>query len=116
MFELSSGRRYFLYRSWCDMRKSFDGLSGLVRNGLGLDPASGDVYVFINRRRDRLKLLVWQGDGYALYYKRLEIGTFEYPRQSCGGDIHVLNWTELVLIMQGIALESVRHRKRYSQK
>ena len=68
LLDLSSRHRYFLYRPATDMRKSFDGLSGLVRSGLGMDPASGDVYVFLNRRRDRLKLLLWQGDGFALYY------------------------------------------------
>lgn len=95
------------------MRKSFDGLSGLVRSGLGLDPSSGDVYVFLNRRRDRLKLLVWQGDGYALYYKRLEQGTFEYPLSKEKEDLDVLTWPELILILQGVELRSVRHRKRY---
>jgi transposase len=97
------------------MRKSFDGLSGLVRSGLGLDPASGDVYVFLNRRRDRLKLLLWQGDGYALYYKRLEQGTFEYPRSEEAEDLNMLTWSELILILQGVELQSVRHRKRYQR-
>ncbi len=95
------------------MRKSFDGLSGLVRSGLGLDPTSGDVYVFLNRRRDRLKLMLWQGDGYALYYKRLERGTFEYPRSGGAEDLNILTWGELMLILQGVELRSVRHRRRY---
>jgi transposase len=97
------------------MRKSFDGLSGLVRNNLGLDPASGDVYVFLNRRRDRLKLLLWQGDGFALYYKRLEQGTFEYPRTSEDESSTLLNWHELMLILQGVELKSVTYRKRYKR-
>jgi len=60
-----------------DMRKGFDGLSGLIINKLGKNPIDGSVYIFINRRRDRMKLLVWQSNGFVLYYKRLESGTFE---------------------------------------
>jgi transposase len=97
------------------MRKSFDGLSGLVRSGLGMDPSSGDVYVFLNRRKDRLKLLVWQGDGFALYYKRLEQGTFEYPMRHDKEVLDMLTWSELLLILQGVELCSVRLRKRYKR-
>jgi transposase len=97
------------------MRKSFDGLSGLVRSGLGMDPSNGDVYVFLNRRRDRLKLLVWQGDGFALYYKCLEQGTFEYPLRNGKEALDMLTWSELLLILQGVELRSVRLRKRYKR-
>jgi len=94
------------------MRKSFDGLSGLVRSGLGMDPASGDVYVFLNRRRDRLKLLLWQGDGFALYYKRLERGTFESPKPAAD---NILSHPELLLILQGIQLKNIQYRRRYQR-
>ncbi|MFO7845399.1 MAG: IS66 family insertion sequence element accessory protein TnpB [Balneolaceae bacterium] len=75
MFSLSSSHRYNLYRGACDMRKSFNGLSGLVRSELGRDPTSGEVFVFLNRRLTLLKLLHWESGGFVLYYKRLEEGT-----------------------------------------
>lgn len=92
------------------MRKSFYGLSGLVRNELEQDPSSGSVYIFINRRRDKIKLLVWDRSGFVLYYKALESGTFEIPKD------HKLEitWKGLWLILEGISLESVQERKRYA--
>lgn len=94
------------------MRKSFDGLSGLVRNELGRDPMDGEVYVFLNRQRSLIKLLVWDRSGWALWSKRLERGSYELPRGE--GDGVMLGWSELMLILEGISLRSVRHRKRYS--
>ena len=91
------------------MRKSFDGLSGLVRSGLERDPLSGDVYVFVNRRRTHIKLLVWDRSGFVLYYKRLEQGTFEMPEPGR------LSWRQLVLMLEGVSLKSARYRKRYSK-
>lgn len=95
------------------MRKSFDGLCGLVTDGMQLDTLSGDVFIFINRTRNRLKLLVWDRSGFVIYYKRLEQGTFELPvreKEAAGIEIR---WEELVLILEGISLESVRRRKRF---
>ena len=86
MFPFNSTQRYFFYRHATDMRKSFNGLSGLVRSELGADPVSGDVFIFVNparfHERDRLKLLVWDRSGYVLYYKHLQQGTFELPATS----------------------------------
>jgi transposase len=114
MFTLTERHRYFLYRGAADMRKGFDGLSGLVRNELGMDPLSGDVFIFLNQRRTHMKLLAWEDSGFVLYYKRLERGRFERPaRGSSGGPV---SWRELVLIVQGIDLKSVRQRKRFSLK
>jgi transposase len=79
MFGLGGGLRYYLYRGPADMRKGFDGLCGLVDSGLGMDPTDGSVYIFANRRRDRIKLLHWQQGGFPLYYKCLEAGTFALP-------------------------------------
>lgn len=91
------------------MRKGFDGLSGLVREGLIRDPLSGDVFIFFNRRRTQVKLLVWEKDGFSIYHKRLECGTYELPdKVSCQ-----LRSDELMLILQGISLKSVRRRKRF---
>ena len=76
MFALTASQRFFLYSQAVDMRKSFDGLSGIVTTGMGKDVLSGDVYVFIGKSRDKSKLLVWEKAGFVLYYKRLEKGTF----------------------------------------
>ncbi|MDZ7359362.1 MAG: IS66 family insertion sequence element accessory protein TnpB [candidate division KSB1 bacterium] len=84
MFPITAHFKFYLYAPATDMRKSFDGLSGVVTSALGRDPASGDVYVFVNRRRDRLKLLVWDRTGFWLFYKRLEQGTLS-TAAPCGG-------------------------------
>ncbi len=105
--------RYFLYRPVCDMRKSFDGLSGLVRERLSKDPLGGEVFIFFNARRTQVKLLVWEGDGFALWYKRLEKGTFEVPVVDEKMNGHELRSDELLFILKGISLASVRRRKRF---
>ncbi len=109
MITFSPAQRYFLYRDPADMRKSFDGLCGLVTAGLKRDPLSGDVFVFINRRRTHIKLLVWDRCGFVIYYKRLERGSFEIPATG------TLSWHQLVLMLEGISLKSARYRKRYSR-
>jgi transposase len=110
MLSLHPHLRYYVYRGHTDMRKSFDGLSGLVLNELKKQPASGEVYIFFNRQRPHIKILFWEGDGYALYYKRLEIGTYEMPKTADNGEVSA----QIVsLIMQGIVTDSVRKKKRY---
>lgn len=79
MLALSAAIRIYLYRAPCDMRKSFDGLCGLIRSELGADPLSGSLFVFVNRRRDMVKLLYWASDGFAIWFKRLERGCFNVP-------------------------------------
>lgn len=111
MFSLSSSHRYHLYRGVCDMRKSFNGLAGLVCSELGRDPAGGEVFVFLNRRRTLLKLLHWEAGGFVLYYKRLEQGTFTPP--VLDGDQTVVRWPELVLMVEGIQVERSRQTSRY---
>lgn len=111
MFTLSSSHRYHLYRGACDMRKSFNGLSGLVLAELGRDPTSGEVFVFINRRRTHLKLLHWEPGGFVLYYKRLEEGTFSPPVFQPGQTR--LRWPDLVLMVEGIQVERARQKRRY---
>ena len=113
MFGLTSPRRFFLYREATDMRKSFDGLSGVVTSALGSDPLSGDGYLFLNRRRTMMKLLIWQARGFAIYYKRLERGTFELPLLDENADTVELSWDELVMLVEGVELGSVRRRRRY---
>lgn len=111
MLWLSSSSRYFLYRNQTDMRKGFDGLSGLVRGGLMKDPLSGDVFIFFNKRRNQVKLLLWEKDGFSIYHKRLEEGTYELPSSPSAE----LRSDELMMILQGISLKSVRRRIRFDQ-
>lgn len=106
-------QKYFLYARPTDMRKSFDGLCGLVRNGLRRNPTGGEVYIFLNRKRDMVKLLYWDRSGFVIYCKRLERGTFERPAQRDNSESMQLSWEELVLILEGISLKGIRRRKRY---
>lgn len=115
MLPLSSAQRYYFYRQPTDMRKSFNGLSGIVRSELGADPVSGDVFIFVNRRRDKLKLLVWDRTGFIIFYKSLEQGSFELPRFNPSDQACILSWEELILILEGVELKSVRRRKRYQR-
>lgn len=110
MLSLNSSCRYFLYREPTDMRCGIYSLAGLVRNSLKQNPLSGDVYIFIGKAGNQIRLLQWDHDGFALYIKRLERGTFERP----SGEKHELSVRELTLILQGIKLESVQLRKRYT--
>jgi transposase len=91
------------------MRKGFDSLSGLVRDGLAKDPLSGDVFIFFNRRRTHVKLLQWERDGYSIYHKRLEQGSYELPSE----DKAELTSDQLMFILRGVSLKSVRMRKRF---
>lgn len=114
MFALNSSLRFYLYRGVTDMRKSFDGLCGIVQSQLDRDPTSGEVFIFINRRRDRVKLLHWQNGGFVLYYKRLESGTFEFPSCSANDSYCQISWQGLVMMIEGISLKNIKQRKRYS--
>jgi transposase len=102
-----------------DMRKSFNGLCGLAEYVLKQDPLSGHLFVFRNRVRDRLKVMYWDGDGLAIWYKRLEKGTFQLPTdlltldaQQAGAEITA---GELNLLLGGIDLASARQRRRYKR-
>ena len=111
MFALTSSHHYHLYRGPCDMRKSFDGLAGLVRDELGHEPTGGDVFIFINRRRTHLKLLQWQRGGFVLYYKRLEKGTFSWA--AIDDSATAVTWPQLVLMIEGIRVERSVQLPRY---
>lgn len=112
MFPVSSSSRFFLYTAPADMRKSFDGLSGLVSMHMQADPQSGDVYLFINRQRDRLKMLVWDQGGFWLFYKRLESGRFQLP----GAGERELSYQTLVMMLDGIDYMQIRRKKRYKRQ
>lgn len=111
MLALTSAHRYLLRTAPTDMRKGFDSLCGLVRNELGRDPLSGEVFVFIGPRRDRIKLLLYESGGFVLWYKRLEKGTIELPQ---GEGALRLTWQQLVLMIEGIKLDQPRTRARWS--
>jgi transposase len=96
-----------------DGRKGIDSLAGVVTTYLDRDPLNGDLYVFRNRRGDRLKVLAWQGDGFALYLRRLERGTFAFPAADAA-EVTVTA-TELAMILGGIDLGSARRRRRYER-
>ena len=113
MFSLGSSHTYYLYAAAVDMRKSFDGLCGLVRDQVHKDPASGEVYVFLNRSRNLIKLLHWEHGGFVLYYKRLEQGTFSLPLAK--GENGSICWPKLVLMIEGIEVENYRRKLRYQQ-
>lgn len=116
MLSLGPQQRYFLYAGAADMRKGPDGLSGLVASAMEGDPLSGDVFIFVNRRRDRMKLLVWDRSGFVLWYKRLEAGTFELPKAKDGQESLGISWQKLVFILEGVKLDSVVQRKRFSRE
>lgn len=113
MIGLSSSQKYWLYRPVTDMRKSFDALSGLVQNELKREVVSGEVFIFFNRLRNRVKVLVWDRNGLVIYYKRLEKGNFELPQSESGQCGVEIRWEVLVLILEGISLRSVVRRKRF---
>ena len=96
------------------MRKSFDGLSGLVQTTLGTNPLNGDVFIFINRRRDKIKLLHWQGISFTLYYKRLEQGTFEVPRYDPEVGSITLSYAQMVMLVDGLSIKNIEKRKSYN--
>ena len=83
---------------------------------LGKDPLSGDVFIFINKQRNRIKLLKWEPGGLILFYKRLEKGTFEYPRIENGMRAQAIDYTQLVMIVTGISLEYAKKRRRFLQQ
>ncbi|KAF0138881.1 MAG: transposase orf1 IS66 family protein [Stygiobacter sp.] len=96
------------------MRKSFDALCGLVNQHCQANILQGGVYIFINKKRNQIKLLTWEGDGLAIYYKRLEKGVYELPSISTNSGSATIDAVQLQLILQGIILKSVRKKKRYT--
>lgn len=113
MLHLSPACQYYLYRGSTDMRKGFDSLSGLVSSHMQQDVLSGSVFIFLNKKHNQVKLLLWEGDGFALYYKRLEKGTYELPLCDDKKESLLVSCQQLQFILQGISLKSIRRRKRY---
>ena len=124
MIAAFSGIKIHLCTQPTDMRRGFDGLSGMVTTLLEQDPLSGHLFVFRNRNRDKLKILYWDTDGLAIWYKRLEQGTFQFPTDGPSSDAAVaaveagveITHSQLSLLLGGIDLASARKRKRYSKE
>jgi transposase len=115
--EIDSGISVRIYLSTAptDMRKGFDTLAALVRAALGHDPLSGHLFLFVGRHRDRLKILYWDKDGFAIWYKRLEEGTFRLPTPKKAGVSVELKASELAMLLAGIDLTSIKRRKRFAR-
>ena len=117
MIGLALGVKVFLCTAPTDMRRGFDGLSGMAESLMQQDPLSGYLFVFRNRNRDKLKILYWDQDGLAIWYKRLEQGTFQFPtdgktQEEVAAGVEISN-SELSLLLGGIDLRTARRRKRY---
>lgn len=113
MFALTQGMRYHLCQQYVDMRNGINGLYKIIRSDMSISPVSGDVFVFFSKSRDTVKLLRWDGEGFILYQKRLEEGTFEVPRFNPQSNQYELSWSVFLLIMQGMSVRSVKYRKRF---
>jgi len=116
MIHLPASVRVYLCLSPCDMRRSFDGLHALVRDHLQLDAFAGHLYLFANKRRDRLKILYWDRDGFAVWAKRLEAGVFTIPSPECGSTGLEISVEELGALLSGIDLEQATRHRRYRRK
>ena len=125
MLTLPTSLRVFAHRFATDMRKSFDGLCGIIEAQLGQTVESGDLFLFFNRRRDRVKMLYFAGDSLVIVYRKLEAGTFETPRGWRDAQEKISSSTprgiemrvsDLALILEGIELSSVRRRKRWRRE
>lgn len=116
MFFPEAQLKVWLYTRPTDMRKSFDGLSSLVKEKLAENPLSGQLFVFVNRRGNYLKALYFDRSGYALWAKRLEQGRFHYRDSAVSGDKVSLNVTELKLMLEGIDVRATRRYKRYRHR
>ena len=111
MLSLSCHLRYFVCSTTIDMRNGFDGLAGIVRNHLKKDPISGDVFIFLNKIRTHVKILYWDGDGFALFYKRLELG--RYSLTAHHEPSKQLKREELMMLLEGLSIKEMKRKKRF---
>ena len=115
LISLPEALTYHLYRKETDMRKSFNGLAGIVGNELGRNLMQGDVFIFINKPRTHIKLLLWEKGGFTLFYRRLEKYAFEVPAFDLDAKSMSLSADEINFILKGISLSKVKYRRRYQQ-
>jgi transposase len=116
VIHLPASVRVYLCTAPCDMRRSFDGLHALVTGSMELDAFAGHLFVFANRRRDRVKILYWDRDGFAVWAKRLEEGTYAMPFTGSEEKRREITAQELGALLSGIDLSQARRRKRYQRK
>lgn len=116
MLQLTNQNRYLLYHGSVDMRKSFSGLVAIVKKHMKCDAQNGDVYVFLRKRRNSIKLLRFEGDGFAIFYKHLERGTFEMPLFQQVNNTVLVNDQELLSNLMGVAVKKIKYRPRYTQQ
>lgn len=114
MLQLNCHTTYYWYNGVADMRKGFDALCGIVQQHMHSNILQGGVYIFVNRKRNQIKLLAWEGDGLAIYYKRLEKGVYELPCITQHSTCATIDMLHLQLILQGIVLNSVKKKFRFS--
>lgn len=114
MLHLNCSTAYYWYNGAADMRKGFDALCGIVQQHMHANILQGGVYIFVNRKRNQIKLLAWEGDGLAVYYKRLEKGVYEFPSITSENNYANIDAVQLQLILQGIVLNSVKKKIRFS--
>jgi transposase len=114
MLSLAHNTRIYVYLPPADLRKSFDGLTGLVRSAFAADPRDGSWFLFFNKRRDRLKVLAWEPDGFFIWYKHLAAGTFETLQVAGEANAVELNVTQLTLLLSGVNLATAHRRKRFA--
>jgi transposase len=105
--------RVFLYTRNTDMRRSFNGLVGIIQSEFKMDILKGDMFLFLSKRRDRIKAIWWDGDGMAIYMKRLEVGLYQRPLITTDGCCAIIDRTQLQLLLSGIEISSARRLKRY---
>jgi len=116
MLSFSLRTKIFMAVEPIDMRRGFDSLAAWVDQNLGRKTLDGDVFLFLSKRRDRIKIMWWDGDGFSLFYKRLELGTFEMPKHDGASKEITIDATTLSLLLRGIETSSVRMRKRFQSK
>ena len=112
---ITSETRISLCTSPIDMRKSFNGLIGVVRHQLNDDPLTGHLFVFFNKTNTLVKILYWDGDGFAIWYKRLEVGTFRLPSCDAATQSMTITRAGLSMLLEGVDLSQLPKRKRFSQ-
>jgi transposase len=116
MITLTDQRSYHLYRKETDMRKGFNLLCGIIINELGRQVMQGDAFIFINKPRTHLKLLVYEQGGFTIFYRRLEKGAFEVPAFDLDAKSMQITSDQLQFILKGISLKEIKYRKRYQHQ
>ena len=103
MLKEAGFEQVYIVCGYTDMRRSIDGLAAIIQQNFGLEPCSGSLFLFCGKRRDRMKALLWEGDGFLLMYKRLDNGCFQWPRN--GTEAKLLTHEQYIWLMQGLSVE-----------